>query len=44
MSRQNPFMRSTGYRFCNNCQNGCQNKDLPETPAHKDLRGFLEVF
>jgi len=25
MSRQNPFMRSTGDRFCNNCQNGGQN-------------------
>ncbi len=25
MSRQNPFMRSTGDRCCNNCQNGCQN-------------------
>ena len=22
MSRQNPFMRSTGDRYCNNCQNG----------------------
>ena len=25
MSRQNPFMRSTGDRFCNNCQNGYRN-------------------
>lgn len=25
MSRQNPFMRSTGDRYCNNCQNGGQN-------------------
>ena len=25
MNRQNPFMRSTGDRFCNNCRNGCQN-------------------
>ena len=25
MSRQNPFMRGTGNRFCKNCQNGCQN-------------------
>ncbi len=25
MSRQNPFMRSTGNRCCNNCQNDCQN-------------------
>lgn len=25
MSRYNPFMRSTGNRYCNNCQDGCQN-------------------
>ena len=25
MSRQNPFMRSTGNCYCNNCQNGCQS-------------------
>lgn len=25
MRRQNPFMRSTGDRYCNNCQNGNQN-------------------
>jgi len=25
MSRQNPFMRSTNDRCCNNCQNGYQN-------------------
>lgn len=25
MSRQNPFMRSTNNRYCNNGQNGCQN-------------------
>ena len=25
MSRQNPFMRSTGDRHCNNCQNDCRN-------------------
>ena len=25
MNRQNPFMRSSGDRNCNNCQNGCQN-------------------
>ena len=25
MSKQNPFMRSTSDRYCNNCQNGGQN-------------------
>ena len=25
MSRQNPFTRGIGDRFCNNCQNGCTN-------------------
>jgi len=25
MSRQNPFARGTGDRFCNNCQSGAQN-------------------
>ena len=25
MNRQDPFMRSTGDRYRNNCQNGCQN-------------------
>jgi len=28
MSKQNQFMRSTDYRYCNNCQNGYQN-DCP---------------
>ena len=26
MSRQNPFMRSTNDRHCNNCQNECNNQ------------------
>jgi len=30
MSRQNPFMRSTGDRHCNNCQNDCRNTCLDQ--------------
>lgn len=26
MNRQNPFMRSTNDRYCNNCQNNCNNQ------------------
>lgn len=38
MSRQNTFMRSTGHRFCNNCQNGCKNdcNDQHECCDNKD--------
>ena len=38
MSRQNPFMRSTGDRYCNNCQNGCQNNCNDQQPCCDDDR------
>lgn len=41
MSRQNPFMRSSGDRHCSNCQNGCQNNCNDQQSCCYDIGAFI---
>ena len=40
MNNKNPFMRSTGYRYCNSCQSSCQSNCKKccnnQPPCHDD--------